>query len=124
MKNGTAPQNFRKKLHEIIYEADTPAGKYFDIVLMVVILVSIVAVMLESVASIKIIYGEELALLEWVITILFTLEYAARIISLKKPLSYVLSFYGIIDLLATLPKYLDLLFPGSALLALVLNTAQ
>ena len=116
MKNGIIPQGFRKKLHEIIYEADTPAGKYFDIALMAVIIISVVAVMLESVASIKIIYGEELAILEWVVTILFTMEYLARIISLRRPLHYILSFYGIIDLLATLPKYLDLLFPGSGFL--------
>lgn len=111
MKNGVL-HDFRKKLHEIIYEADTPAGKYFDIALMAIILISIAAVMLESVASIKIIYGEELAILEWVVTVLFTLEYLARIVALKKPMQYVLSFYGIIDLLATLPKYIDLLFPG------------
>lgn len=110
------PENFRKKLHEVIYEADTPAGKFFDLALLVVIVISIVAVMLESVASIKIIYGEELAIAEWIITILFTAEYIARIIAVKKPITYVFSFYGIIDLISLLPKYLDLLFPGSSFL--------
>ena len=78
MKNGIIPKNFRNRLHEVIYEADTPAGKFFDLALLVVIVISIVAVMLESVASIKIIYGEELAIAEWIITILFTIEYASR----------------------------------------------
>ncbi len=116
MKNGTIPQAFRKKLHEVIYEADTPIGKFFDIALLVLIVISIVAVMLESVASIKIIYGDQLAIIEWIITIFFTMEYIGRIIAVRKPLSYIFSFYGIIDLLATLPKYLDLLFPGSSFL--------
>ena len=110
------PENFRKKLHEVIYEADTPAGKFFDLALLVIIVISIIAVMLESVASIKIIYGEELAIAEWIITILFTAEYIARIIAVKKPITYVFSFYGIIDLISLLPKYLDLLFPGSSFL--------
>lgn len=105
--------NFRTKLHTIIYEADTKAGKLFDLILLAIILISVVAVMLESVASIKIKYGYELAVIEWIVTIFFTLEYIARIISVKKPLKYILSFYGIIDLLATLPKYVGLLFPGT-----------
>ncbi len=87
-------------------------GKLFDVVLLIVILISVVAVMLESVASIRILHGTELEVLEWIITIAFTLEYIARIISLRKPLNYIFSFYGVIDLLATLPSYLDLLFPG------------
>lgn len=110
------PKGFRDKLHEIIYEADTPEGKLFDVVLLIIILISIIAVMLESVASIKIVYGEELDIIEWVITVFFTLEYISRIIAVRKPLSYILSFYGIIDLLATLPKYINILFPGSGFL--------
>jgi len=106
-------ENSRKKLHEIIYEADTPQGKLFDVVLLIVIFISIIAVMLESVTSIRILYGKELGILEWIITVLFSLEYIARVISIRKPLTYVFSFYGIIDLLATLPSFLDLLFPGS-----------
>lgn len=112
MKNGTI-DNFRKKLHTIIYEADTPAGKFFDLTLLVIIIISITAVMLESVASIKIKYGYELAVIEWVVTIFFTLEYIARLFAVNKPFKYIFSFYGIVDLLATIPKYLDLLFPGS-----------
>jgi voltage-gated potassium channel len=106
------PRDFRQKLHEIIYEADTPEGKLFDVVLLILIVISIVAVMLESVAGIKIVYGKELNIIEWVITAFFTIEYIARIISVKKPASYILSFYGIIDFLAMIPKYIDILFPG------------
>jgi voltage-gated potassium channel len=104
--------NFRQKLHTIIYEADTPAGKFFDLTLIIVILISVVAVMLESVAGIKKKYGEELEIIEWVITIFFTIEYIGRLIALKQPLRYVFSFYGMVDLLATLPMYIGLLFPG------------
>jgi voltage-gated potassium channel len=116
LKNSILPENFRKKLHTIIYEADTTAGKFFDLSLIVLILISVIAVMLESVASIKIKYGHELAVIEWIITFFFTLEYIARIIAVREPLKYILSFYGIIDLLATLPKYIGLFFPGSGVL--------
>ncbi|CAM1353897.1 ion transporter [Tenacibaculum insulae] len=110
MKNET--KNWKDKLHEIIYEADTPSGKLFDIVLLLSILTSILLVMLESVDSINSKYGTFLNIAEWIITILFTIEYFARIVSIKKPLKYVFSFYGIIDFLSTIPKYL-LLFFGS-----------
>lgn len=107
------------KLHEIIYEADTKAGKWFDLILIVTILISVVLVMLESVASIDAKYHKLLYISEWVITLLFTIEYIARIISIKKPTTYIFSFYGIIDLLATIPLYLSILFAGTnALLAL------
>lgn len=105
-------ENIRKKLHEIIYEADTPFGKLFDLFLLVLIVISIGAVMLESMAGIYIKYGKELEIIEWVITIFFTIEYIARIIAVKRPLKYIFSTYGLIDLLATLPAYIDLLFPG------------
>ncbi len=108
----TKTERLRNKLHEIIYEADTPFGKLFDLFLLLLIIVSIVAVMLESVVTIRLIYGQELAVIEWIVTIFFTLEYIGRVIAVKKPLKYIFSFYGIIDLLATLPTYIDLLFPG------------
>jgi len=116
LKNGIISDDFRKKLHTVIYEADSKAGKLFDLILLAVIVISIMAVMLESVASIKIRYGKSLAIIEWVVTVVFTLEYIARIIAVKKPLHYIFSFYGIIDLMATLPKYVGLLFPGSGVL--------
>lgn len=119
MKDNKSLKNWKTKLHEIIYEADTPAGKLFDVILLIVILASIVLVMLESVKSIDIKYHNFLNISEWIITILFTLEYTARIITVKKPIKYITSFYGIIDLLSTIPKYLSFfLIGGHSLVAL------
>lgn len=109
-------EKFQHKLHTVIYEADTPAGKFFDLVLLCLILISIVAVMLESVESIRVKYGHELYIIEWVITIFFTFEYIGRLIALRRPLKYIFSFYGIVDFMATVPMYIALLFPGSRFL--------
>jgi voltage-gated potassium channel len=106
------PEKLRHRLHTIIYEADTPAGKFFDMALLAIILLSVAALLLESVAPIKMEYGKALSIIEWTITIFFTIEYIFRALSVRRPLKYILSFYGIIDLLATLPTYVDLLFPG------------
>ncbi|MCT4630714.1 ion transporter [Winogradskyella sp.] len=106
-------QNWRSKLHIIIYEADTPKGKLFDVVLLFAIIASIVLVMLESVEWIDNKYHDILDISEWIITILFTIEYIARIVVVKKPIKYITSFYGIIDLLSTIPNYLTLFFAGS-----------
>jgi voltage-gated potassium channel len=106
-------KNWRFKLHEILYEADTPKGKVFNIVLLIVILASIVFVMMESVQEIDQKYHKFLNAAEWVITILFTVEYIARIVAVKNPAKYIFSFYGIIDLLSTIPKYVSLLLVGS-----------
>jgi len=106
-------QTWREKLHEIIYEADTPAGKAFDVILLVFILASIALVMLESVNEIDAKYHDLINIAEWAVTILFSIEYIARIITVKKPLNYIFSFYGIIDLLSTIPKYLSFVFVGS-----------
>ena len=112
-------KNWKTKLHEIIYEADSPSGKLFDVILLFVIIASIILVMLESVKAIDTKYHVFLNISEWVITILFSLEYIARIITVKKPLKYITSFYGIIDFLSTIPKYLSILFAGThALVAL------
>jgi voltage-gated potassium channel len=111
--------SWRFRLHEIIYEADTPAGKIFDVILLIAILASIVFVMLETVEEFDQKYHTFLNIAEWVITILFTLEYFGRIIAIKQPSKYIFSFYGIIDLLSTIPKYLSLIFVGThALVAL------
>jgi len=109
----TTKHSWRAKLHEIIYEADTPIGKLFDVILLIAILASIVLVMLESVESIDNKYHVLLDISEWIITILFSIEYIARIVVVKKPIKYITSFYGIIDLLSTIPKYLSLLLVGS-----------
>lgn len=113
MKNQQRKSTWKNKLHEIIYEADTKAGKLFDVVLLITILVSILLVMLESVSDINKKYGELLNIAEWVITILFSIEYILRIISIEKPRHYIFSFYGIIDLLSTIPKYLALYLTGT-----------
>ncbi len=104
---------WQNKAHEIVYEADTPAGRLFDIVLLWAILISILVVMLESVDGIKVKYGTELLILEWIFTILFSLEYILRIISIQKPKKYIFSFYGIVDLLSILPTFLSLFVVGS-----------
>ena len=96
---------WRKKLHEIVYEADTPAGKLFDVSLLIFIILSVLAVMLESVSFIQNKYSSLLLAAEWFFTIVFTLEYIIRIISISKPSKYIFSFYGIIDFLSTIPGY-------------------
>lgn len=104
--------SWRDKLHEVIYEADTPTGKFFDIALLLVIVLSIALVMLESVATLNVKYFEIFYLAEWIITIIFSIEYILRVISIRKPWTYIFSFYGIVDLLSTIPTYLVLLFGG------------
>lgn len=119
MNNPKKKSDWREKLHEIIYEADTPEGKLFDIILLIAILASILLVMLESIKSFDAKYHQALNISEWIITILFTIEYIFRIITVKKPIKYITSFYGIIDLLSTLPKYISIIFAGThALVAL------
>lgn len=115
--NKTSKTSWRTKLHDIIYEADTPAGKLFDVILLITIIASIILVMLESVKSIDSKYHNLLNISEWVITILFSIEYIARIITVKKPSKYIFSFYGIIDLLSTIPKYISLVVGGVHALA-------
>ncbi|MDC1325616.1 MAG: ion transporter [Flavobacteriales bacterium] len=110
---------WRVKLHEIVYEADTRVGKIFDLILLVLILLSVIFVMLESVRWIDAKYHQLLYIGEWIITIFFTLEYIARVVSVRKPTHYIFSFYGIIDLLSTIPLYLSFLFVGSNYLLIV-----
>lgn len=109
----TPKKGWKFKLYEIIYGTHTPAGKLFDIVLLVVIVYSVIIVMLESVPRIDAKYHSFLNISEWVVTILFTLEYILRIICIKKPSKYIFSFFGIIDLLSTIPKYLSFFIGGS-----------
>lgn len=98
----------KKRLYEIIFEADTPAGKIFDVALLFVIVASVVLVMLESVNSVASRYLDVLRTMEWIITIIFTIEYILRIMIVQKPIRYIFSFFGIIDLLSVLPTYLSL----------------
>ena len=104
----------KEKLHEIIFEADTPRGKFFDVVLMWAILLSVGVVFLESVPSFRDQYGDQLRLAEYFFTVVFTIEYLLRLYSVKKPLSYAFSFFGLVDLLSVLPTFVELLLPGVA----------
>ena len=106
-------KKWRHRLHSIIYEADTFSGKLFDILLLIAILLSVLFVALESVTSINLAYNGFLNTAGWIVTVLFTIEYILRIICVKRPWRYVFSFYGVIDLISTLPKYLSLFFVGT-----------
>jgi voltage-gated potassium channel len=112
-------RGWRDVLFEIIFEADTPAGKWFDLILIMSILLSVAAVMLDSVNSINANYGRLLHAVEWFFTILFTVEYILRLVCVGKPMRYAVSFFGIVDLLAILPTYTSLLFPSSRYLLVV-----
>lgn len=109
----------RNSIHEIIYEADTPLGRLFDIVLFILILLSVVVVALETVETVNAKYSALFLKIEWAITLFFTLEYLLRIVSVKKPLRYIFSFYGLIDLISTIPLYLSFVIAGSQVLLAV-----
>ena len=110
---------FRRRVYVIIFEAETTAGRAFDVALLWSIVISVLAVMLESVDSINITFGPYLKVLEVTLTILFTIEYILRIISIKRPMGYIFSFYGLIDLLAIIPTYLSLFIAGSQYLLII-----
>jgi voltage-gated potassium channel len=109
----------RERWREIIFEAETPAGRRFDVTLLWLISLSVGCVMLESVPSIKRAYGQPLQAVEWAFTILFTLEYLLRLCVVRHPLRYARSFFGIIDVLSVLPTYLMVLFPGMQALLVI-----
>ncbi|MFI4859681.1 MAG: ion transporter [Phycisphaerales bacterium JB063] len=109
----SSPSNWRERTHEIIFEADTWWGKTFDVVLILAILASVVVIMLETVEPIRAEHGTLLIVLEWAFTVLFTAEYVLRLISVRRPLRYAFSFFGIIDLLSILPTYIGLFVPGA-----------
>jgi len=103
----------RARLHEIIFEAETPAGKAFDVALLVSILLSVLVVVLESVASVRAQWGGLLRACEWGFTLLFSVEYGLRLLAVEQPWRYARSFFGIVDLLAIVPTYLSVLIPGT-----------
>lgn len=109
----------REKIKIIIFGTDTKAGRIFDILLIITIVLSIITVMLDSVDDYKLRYGALFNIAEWSFTILFTIEYLLRIYSIRKPLSYIFSFFGIIDLLAVLPTYISLLMPGTEVFTVI-----
>lgn len=105
--------NLRKRWYLIIFESDTPAGKRFDVLLLISILLSLLVVSLETVPELRAAYQFELRLAEWVFTALFTLEYLARLWTSPRPKHYAKSFYGVVDLLSIVPTYLSLVLAGS-----------
>ncbi|MBI1925738.1 ion transporter [Candidatus Poribacteria bacterium] len=118
-----APKNsysrWRVLLNEIIFEADTPAGKLFDIILILSIVLSVIAVMLDSVSAIRKVHGDFLYSVEWFFTILFTIEYVLRLLCIGQPIRYATSFFGVVDVLSIIPTYLSLFFPGSQYLLVI-----
>jgi len=119
--DGGRPESgdWRERWHVIIFESDTPAGRWFDVWLLIAIALSVGVVMLESVQAIDGAHGDALRLAEWGFTILFTVEYAVRLMVVRRPMGYALSFFGIVDLLAIAPTYASLLLPGAQALAVV-----
>ncbi len=110
---------WREQLRVILFEADTPIGKAFDITLLVTILASVSAVMAESVAPARERFGFELDVAEWIFTVLFTAEYILRLVVVRRPARYARSFFGIVDVLAIVPTYASLLFPGAESLLVI-----
>lgn len=109
----------RKRLYDTIFGTDTPAGKRFDVVLIYAIVISVVVLMADSVTSLSAFWERYLSIAEWGFTILFTLEYLARIYCSPRPWRYISSFYGIADFVSILPSYLSLIFPGASYLLVV-----
>jgi voltage-gated potassium channel len=117
--NAPAHSSFRSRLHQIIFEADTPAGKAFDVGLIGCILLSVLLVILESVAELRKTYGSAMVSAEWFFTIAFTIEYFFRLIAVRRPVYYATSFFGIVDLLAIVPTYLSVFVPGTQSLLVI-----
>jgi voltage-gated potassium channel len=109
----------QKFLFETIFEADTPAGKKFDVVLMVLIIVSVILANLETLANLPPPVQRLFFILEWGFTVVFTIEFILRLIVAPKPLKYILSPYGIIDLIAIVPTYLSLILTGTHAIIIV-----
>lgn len=110
---GKPERGWREHFYSVIFESDTRAGRTFDIALIAAIALSVMVVILESVADISARHGDLLKALEWAFTILFTLEYVARLSCVRRPIKYATSFFGVIDLLSVLPAYLAILLPGA-----------
>jgi voltage-gated potassium channel len=112
-------QKLKTRVHEIIFEADTPAGKAYDVILLIAISLSVLVVMLDSVSSIQQVHGESLYILEWAFTLLFTVEYGVRLWCVGRPAKYARSFFGIVDFLGIIPTYLGLLIHTSRFLIVI-----
>ncbi|MEC7849070.1 MAG: ion transporter [Candidatus Neomarinimicrobiota bacterium] len=111
--------SIKERIKIMIFGTDTPGGKLFDVVLIITIFLSIISVLLDSVNEYHQKYGYILRVAEWIFTIMFTIEYFLRIYCIRKPVSYIFSFFGIIDLLAVLPTYISLFIPGTEVLQVI-----
>jgi len=116
---GAPYSGWRLHLFVIVFESDTRAGRLFDLALMCLIVLSVIAVMLDSVASVNTQWGPLFDVLEWLFTVFFTIEYVLRLVCVRHPLRYVRSTLGVIDILAIAPTWLALLFPGLQMLIVV-----
>jgi voltage-gated potassium channel len=112
-------EGWRSRLHTIIFEADTSAGRAFDIALIVLVTISVIVVSLETVTGLPPWMYTVLLASEWTLTVLFTIEYVLRLLAVRRPIVYAASFYGIVDLLAILPTWISLFFPGARVLMVV-----
>lgn len=108
---GRPEGGWRLRLYAVIFESDTPAGRLFDQVLIVAILLSVAVVLADSVQSLHARHARAFDVVEWAFTALFTVEYVARLACVRQPLRYATSFFGVVDLLSILPTYLAVLFP-------------
>ena len=117
--SGRPRESWRTRAYRVIFEADTPAGRAFDIALIALISLSVVAVALDSVEEVRARFGTALRAIEWAFTILFSIEYLARLAVVPRPLRYAVSFFGLVDLVAILPTYLSLFLPGGQALLTV-----
>ncbi|MEO0531030.1 MAG: ion transporter [Planctomycetota bacterium] len=113
------PAAWQQRWYEVIFEADTSAGKAFDVLLLLVIIISIAAVMLESVTVIRAEWGGLLVTIEWIITLLFSIELGARLACVSRPPKYLGSFFGIVDVISILPSYVALFLPGAQTWAVI-----
>lgn len=119
MQTKTKLNRLRQKIHIVIYGTNTVAGRLFDLILLGLILLSVLMVMLETVQGFDIKYHREVLIIEWIITGLFTLEYILRIITTSRPIKYICSFYGIIDLIAILPMYTSFFLAGTKIFSVI-----
>ena len=115
----TSLRPWQRQLHTVIFEADTPAGRFFDVALILCILASVLVVMLDSVSWINARYGRLLLAAEWFFTIIFTIEYVLRLACIGRPSAYAGSFFGVVDLLAVLPTYISVVLPSSRYLLVI-----
>ena len=114
-----ASDGWRGRLHEVIFEAETREGRAFDVAIIIIIILSVLAVVLESIGSVRERFGVQLYAAEWGFTILFSVEYALRLMAVRRPLRYASSFFGVVDLLAIVPTYVSLLVPGTHYLLVI-----